>query len=159
MKKLILLFALLFATGSLFAQQTLYRYYNEQTHKHYFTIDFNEYGNGRDGWFLDGPACVVFDHEDRDRGVVPLFQYFNPKIGDHYYTTHFQELGRADKGYYFEKPACYISRFKRFRTVPLFSYFNPSTGDHFYTIDQSEIGPGFAGYQFIGVTGFVFPAR
>jgi hypothetical protein len=159
MKKLILLSLLLLMACGVFAQQTLFRYYNPQIRKHYYTIDFNEYGNGRDGWQLDGPACVVFDHDDRDRGILPLLRYFNPQVGDHYYTTRYGELRDGDKGYMLEHPEGYVSRFRINGTVPFLEFFNPHSGDHFYTINRGEVGNGYDGYVFSRVVGYVFPPR
>jgi hypothetical protein len=157
MKKLIFLILTLFLCCGVFAQQTLYRYYNPQIRKHYYTVNFNEYGNGANGWQLDGAACRVFDHEDRYRGIVPFFRYFNPKIGDHYYTTRFEELGQGANGYVFEHVECFVARRGGFRTVPFFEYFNPKSGDHFYTTNRDELGRGFDGYQFSRIAGYVFP--
>ncbi len=157
MKKIALLSALLLMVSGVFAQQTLYRYYNQKLAKHYYTTNFNEYGSGANGWFLDGPSCMVFDHADRQRGIVPLFRYFNSRVGDHYYTTNFDELRRGANGYVLEGPACYIAQTRGDRLVPLFAYFNRINGDHFLTTNRGEVAHGFEGYAFTGIAGFVIP--
>jgi Repeat of unknown function (DUF5648) len=159
MKKLITLTLLLFSSYYCFSQQTLLRYYNGKQRKHFYTVDFNEYGNGKNGWLLEGPACTVYTAEDHGRSIVPLFRYFNRQTGDHYYTLRYEEYGKGGGGYYPEGVACYINMYQAPGSVPLLKYFNPSTGDHFYTIDRHELGRhGFEGYQFKGVEGFVYPA-
>ncbi len=157
MKKIVFLSALLLMACGAFAQQTLYRYYNQKLSKHYYTVDFNEYGSGRRGWYLEGPACMVFDHEDRDMGIVPLLRYFNDRVGDHYYTANFDELRRGANGYVLEGKACFIAKFKGMRMVPLFGYFNRINGDPFLTTNRDEVLHGFDGYEFTGITGYVLP--
>jgi hypothetical protein len=155
MKKLFLFSTLLLLIGSAFAQQTLYRYYNPKLGKHYYTTNFNEYGNGANDWYLDGPQCQVFDHGDRDRGLIPLFRYFNGGLSDHYYTTNFEELGRGSNGYAFEGKACFIAKNPGPRLVPLFGYYNRISGEHFLTTDKGEVARGFDNFQYTGVVGYV----
>jgi hypothetical protein len=157
MKKLITLTALIFLSYFAFSQQPLYRYYNSKLKKHFYTVDFTEYGNGRSGWALEGPCCRVYSAADQSRSIVPFFRYFNEKTGDHYYTTRFEEFGRGGNGYHLEGPACYINKFPAPGTVPFFKYYNRFTGDHFYTIDKRELGHGYDGYQLQGIDGFVLP--
>ena len=157
MKKLFLFSTLLLIISSAFAQQTLYRYFSPKQGRHYYTTNFNEYGSGANGWYLDGPQCMVFDHGDRDRGIIPLLRYNNARINDHYYTTHFDELGRGANGYTLEGNACFIAQNQGPRLVPLYGYFNRTSGDHFLTTNQDEINQDFGGYQYTGIVGYVIP--
>lgn len=157
MKKYFSLLVLVFVTAAAFSQQPLFRYYNSKINKHYYTTNFDEFGNGANGWVFEKVACLVFPNGDRYRGVAPLFRYFNAKNGDHLYTTQFRELGQGDLGYVLEGPVCYIYKFPAQGTVPFFRYFNQRTGDHFYTTDRNELGMGFEGYAFEKVAGFVIP--
>lgn len=159
MKKLFTLTFLLLSSYYCFSQKTLLRYYNGKQRKHFYTTDFSEYGNGKNGWVLEGPSCVVYTDENRGRSIVPLLRYFNRRTGDHYYTINFNEYGQGANGYVLEGPACFLNMRQVPGTVPFFKYFNPYTGDHFYTIDKRELGRGGRdGYQFLGVEGFVYPA-
>ena len=155
MKKLFLLCALLLLIVSAFAQQTLYRYFNPKQGRHYYTTNFNEYGNGGQGWYLEGPQCIIFDHQDR--GLAPLFHYYNERVADHYYIISFNELGRGSKGYVLEGKIGFISPNPGPRLVPLFAYFNRVNGDHFLTTDRSELAQGFDGYEYTGTLGYVLP--
>jgi hypothetical protein len=155
MKKLFLLSALLLMLGSAFAQQTLYRYYNPQLGKHYYTINFAEYGNGGNGWYLDGPQCIVFDRQDR--GLIPVFRYFNAGNSDHYYTVNFNELGRGTNGYVFEGKPFYIAQNGGPRLVPLFAFYNRRSGEHFLTTSKDEMNQDYTDFAFTGVIGYVIP--
>ena len=155
MKKIIVLSILVFAFSYGFSQNILYRYYNGKIKKHYYTINFNEYGNGVNGWVLEGPACVVYNYEDKQRGIVPFFRYFNAQTGDHYYTIHRRRLDQEMPGYVAEGPACFVTRVPNANLVPLWEYYNPYTRDHFYTVNQSELGRGFDGYALVGTAAYV----
>jgi uncharacterized protein DUF5648 len=159
MKKILISSLFVFSFYCGFSQQPLFRYYNGKIKKHYYTVNFNEYGNGRNGWALEGPACLVYTVEDRQRDIVPFLRYFNPRNGDHYYTIHKHELGQGADGYNFEGTACFINKFQAPGTVPLFEYLNTKMGDHFYTVDKRELGHGFDGYEFTGIAGYVFLGR
>jgi hypothetical protein len=157
MKKYLSLTLLIFLTTYVFAQQPLFRYYNSKINKHYYTINFNEFGNGANGWAFEKIACLVFATGEKNRVSVPFFRYFNPKNGDHFYTAQLGELGPGDLGYRLEGPVCFIFRFRVPGTVAFFRYFNQRNGDHFYTTDRKELGMGYEGYVFEKVAGFVFP--
>ncbi len=157
MKKVIILAFLVLSFGAAFAQHPFYRYYNAKMKKHYYTTNFDEFGNGANGWALEGVACRVFRHPEGHPGVVTLFRFYKPQSADHYYTAgKFVPAGDLI-GYNPEGPAGYIFPNRVPGTVPLFEYFNYQTGDHFYTTDKRELGHGFEGYHYNTVTGFVFP--
>ena len=156
MKKILVFSLLIFLSFYAFSQQPLYRYYNGKIKKHYYTINFNEFGNGGNGWALEGTACLVFSAEDRQKDIVPVFRYLNSQTGDHYYTIHRHILGDGANGYNLEGPGFYIFKIRGEGTRPLFEYYNTRTGDHFYTADKNELGRGFEGYAFATIVGFVF---
>jgi len=155
MKKLFLLTIVSLFCYVTFAQTPLYRYYNGKQKKHYYTIDFNEFGNGRAGWGYEGITCLVFTDEDRQAGIVPVYRFVNLQSNDHYYNIG-RHIARTDmRGYSFEGPVFTISKFRAEGMVPLFEYYNERTGDHFYTADRHELGRGYEGYRFDEVVGFV----
>jgi len=156
MKKLIILSFLIFSFYSGFSQRPLYRYYNGKQRKHYYTVDFNEYGNGRGGFSYEGVSCQVFDANNRPEGTSTVFRFYNPRSGDHYYNIRRQLPVGQLQGYNFEGPAFAVLRSRAPGAVPLFEYYNDRTGDHFYTADKHELGYGFEGYHFDDVVGFVF---
>jgi hypothetical protein len=155
MKKLFLLTALTFLFYAGFSQTPLYRYYNGKQKKHYYTIDFNEFGNGRNGWGYEGVTCLVFTDEDRSRGIIPVYRFVDRQSNDHYYNVS-RHIARVDlRGYSYEGPVFTIAKFRSGGMVPLFEYYNERTGDHFYTADKHELGRGYEGYHFDEVVGFV----
>jgi len=156
MKTFVTLTLLVFSVCCAFCQQPLYRYYNGKLKKHYYTVNFNEFGNGAKGFTLEGTTCLVYTNDDRRRGIIPIFRYYNAKSGDHYYTAHRRLLGQGADGYTLEGPAFYVNKFRVDGTVPLFEYYSTSAGDHFYTTDRNELGRGYNGYVFDTVIGFVF---
>jgi len=155
MKKFFILSLLVLFTVCAFAQQPLYRYYNAKQKKHYFTIHFNEYGNGTRDFAYEGVSCRVFNAGNPEAGIRPMFRYYNPKTADHFYTMVLHELGPGDNGYTFEGPAYFLYKLHAPGSVPLLRYYNPVTTDHFYTTDKMELGPGFEGYNYEGVAGYV----
>lgn|GEM_PF-3067334 len=43
-----------------FGRVPLYRYYNSQVGDHFYTTNFDELGNGREGWVLENIECYVY---------------------------------------------------------------------------------------------------
>jgi len=83
---------------------TLYRYYRKSTNDHFYTTNWNELGNSKDGWTYDGHTYKVYNYQMPN--THPLYQYWNGK--DHFYTTNKNELGAGSLGFTFEKIACYV---------------------------------------------------
>lgn len=158
MKKLLILTFLFFSSFYGFSQHRLFRYYNSRIEKYYYTTDQSEFGGGREGWQLEGSACLVYTAEYRQGGVVPLFRYYNPNTKDFLYTTKASVAGNSSKGYSLQKAACYVYNYRARGAMPLLRYFNRKTGTHFYTIDRDEMSSGrFNGFQYEGNSGYVFP--
>jgi hypothetical protein len=157
-KKIIIGFILFFSFGVCLGQRPFFRYFNHKTGKHYYTTNFNEYGNGDGDWALEGPACRVFIKQAR-RDLVPLYRYVDDRTADHFYTVHPNMLGEGNAAYRLEGVACYIFQDHVYGTIPLFAYIKRKTGEHFYTVDKSELGRGFEGYELYNIEGYVFPAK
>ncbi len=157
MKKSLLLCFLLLVSFCAFSQRPLYRYYNAKIKKHYFTINFKEYGNGANGWAYEGVSCRVYPPDRGGPNIGPIFRFFNAQSGDHYYTTGKFITRRDLIGYTAEGPVFCNYRNKTPGTIPLLEYYNAANGDHFYTADKRELGRGFDGYVFDNIAGYVFP--
>ena len=84
----------------------LYRYWNPTIGDHYYTTDFNELGNGAQGYLFEGIQGRVF--ESQQPGLIPLYKYWNPDWTDHFYTTNFNELRNGAQGWSFEWIECNI---------------------------------------------------
>ena len=140
-----------------FAQVPLFRYYNVKLQKHYYTVNFSEFGNGGNGWALEGVACQVYPRDFAQPDMTPVYRFFNQRTGDHYYTTG-KFISRRDLiGYSLEGPVFCDYKHRVPGTFPLLEYYNPANGDHFYTINKAELGRGFEGYVFDNIAGFVMP--
>jgi subtilisin family serine protease len=133
----------------------LYRYWNPSVTDHYYTINYNELGEGGLGWSIEKIAGFVSSQQQF--GTVPLYRYWSPSWGDHFYTTNFNELGNGAQGWVFEKVECYVYSQQQSGTVPLYRYWNSSIGNHYYTTNFSELGNGANGYVFEWVQGYVLP--
>jgi len=83
---------------------TLYRYYRKSTNDHFYTTNWNELGNSKNGWTYDGHTYKVYSSQMPN--TQPLYQYWDGK--DHFYTTNKNELGAGSSGFTFEKIACYV---------------------------------------------------
>lgn len=153
-KKLIVVMVSMFVLVSsvTVSASPLYRYWNGS--HHFYTTDFHELGDGRDGFTLEGIQCQV--RHDEGRGLAPLYRYFNSSSGDHFYTTHAHELGDGRDGYTLEGIQGYVSRGESRGAVPLYRYYNSSTGDHFYTTDFNELGNGQNGYIYEEIQCYVW---
>src|SRR6476620_6040614 len=84
----------------------LLRYWNPTLGDHFYTTDWSELGDGKDGWTFEETQCYVA--KTAQVGTVPLYRYWNSTIGDHFYTTSWSELGSGKWGYAFERVACYV---------------------------------------------------
>jgi hypothetical protein len=159
MKKFFITTVLLFSIGATFCQIPLYRYYNARLQKHYFTIDFNEYGNGANGWAFEGVSCQVYPPNFAAPDIAPVYRFFNSQTGDHYYTTGKFITRRDLRGYHFESVAFCVYRHPAPGLRPFLEYWNYGNGDHFYTVDKRELGRGFEGYEIDNTVGFVMPRQ
>jgi hypothetical protein len=157
MKKIIIITLLVFSACAAFCQVPLYRYYNPKLQKHYYTINFNEYGNGGGGWNFEGVSCQVYPPNFAAPDIAPVYRFFNPRTGDHYYTTGRYITRRDLRGYQYENVVFCVYRHPATGLRPLMEYWNYGNGDHFYTTDKRELGRGFEGYAFDNMVGFVMP--
>jgi hypothetical protein len=161
MKKVLISAILTICCMAAFSQTPLYRYYNHKLQKHYYTIDFNEYGKGGSDWTLEGVACQVFRRDSLQPDRVFIYRFFNPQTGDHYYTVANVIISRDSQGYsggyQIEGPVFCAYKQRAPGTLALLEYYNPVNHDHFYTVDKTELGRGFEGYVFDNIAGFVLP--
>jgi hypothetical protein len=127
----------------------LYRYSSSEGH--FYTTDYRELGEGRDGWVKDGIACFV--SSTQGPSMVPLYRYF---LDDkhHFYTTDYNERG-ADGLLGIQ---CYVYPGPTPGAIPLYRYFEDG-GDHFYTVDYNELGSGRDGWRLQGVQAHVIPTN
>ena len=70
---------------------TLYRYYDDALHHHFYTTDRQEILSG---YTSQGDAGYCYEHSTE--GLVPLYCYYNSERFDHFYTTDAIEIGTID---------------------------------------------------------------
>ena len=133
----------------------IYRYWNPSVTDHYYSIKYDELGEGSLGWGIEKIEAFAFNSQRI--GTVPLYRYWNPSWGDHFYTTNFNELGNGAQGWILERVECYVYSQQQAGTVPLYRYWNPTIGDHYYTTNFNELGNGANGYFFEWIECYVFP--
>lgn len=125
----------------------VFRYWNNNvTQDHFYTINFNELGNGHNtGYIFEGIAFFAFSTQVT--GSVPVYQYFCNNTGDHLYTANYSELGGGTGCYSYQGPKFYAYPSAINGSVPVYRYWNGSVSDHFYTKNQGEFSVGTLGYS------------
>lgn len=118
-----------------------YRYYHHKIVDHFYTTNWKELGNGKDGWSYEGIQCNIYS--SLEPGTVPLFRYWRSG-SDHFYTTNLKEIGTSthgqvgNYGYRSEGVAGYCYPDDRAGVEPLYRFYNERHNDHFYTTTLSE---------------------
>ena len=133
----------------------IFRYWNPSLTDHYYSMKYDELGEGDLGWGIQKIEAFAFSSQRV--GTVPLYRYWNPSWGDHFYTTNFNELGNGAQGWILERVEGYVYSQQQAGTVPLYRYWNPSIGDHYYTTNFNELGNGANGYIFEWIQCYVLP--
>ena len=148
-----------------------YRYYQSETHDHFYTTNSEEIGTtvsgviGKHGYKSEGLMGYLLTSQKP--GTVALYQYYNSQASDHFYTTNENEIGtitpgHTKKGYTSEGVAGYCYSTHVYSSVSLYQYWNSKFRDHFYTVNENEIGTvvpnkvGKFGYVYEGIQCFIF---
>ncbi len=118
----------------------LYRYVNENNGHHFYTTQWTELGDGRNGWHFEETQCYVYP--TAKPGTVPVYRYYSAHSADHIYTTSWGELGSGKSGYVYQGIQCYVYPGTGHRTARLFRYVKTNAQNHFYTTNDSEVVAG-----------------
>jgi hypothetical protein len=150
----------------------IYRYYQEQHHDHFYTINAGEIGTthhghtGNHGYKCEGVLGYAYP---ADHAVNHVYRYFHEGNKDHFYTTNASEIGTTahgqvgNHGYKSEGEAFHIFTNHHHGLVPVYRYYHEQNKDHFYTANAGEIGTttpgqhGNHGYKCEGVLGYLSP--
>lgn len=115
-----------------YGRQPVYRAYNPNSGRHFFTVNSYEYHNlGRAGWRLEGVAFRL-----TGSGAVPVYRLYNPNSGEHHLTlssTERDSLAKAgwrNEGVAFKADAS--------GNFPVYRAYNPNSGEHFFTASKAE---------------------
>jgi hypothetical protein len=152
----------------------IYRYWNEQTHDHFYTANAAEIGTtqvgqtGNHGYKFEG---IVGYGYAADPHFNVVHRYYHEGHHDHFYTADGGEIGTTEKGhvgnhgYKSEGPSFYIFTHQHHGLVPVYRYWKEDQHDHFYTANVAEIGAtnpgqvGNHGYKCEGILGYVSPTE
>lgn len=135
----------------------LYRYYSSGRSHHFYTTNWNEQGNGKNGLAYEWVEAFVSSKQIE--GTTPLYRYYNSKRLDHVYTTNWNELGNGKYDYKLEGNEGYIYKTQVPGTVPLYRYYHSKKIKHVYTSVWDELGNGKYGFSFEKIEGYVYPGN
>lgn len=126
----------------------------------FITTNWNELGEGKDGWTYLGIRGYVMPYQSDD--TVPLYRYAN-NAGDHFYTTNFNELGNGGSGYSYEGIQCYVFT-SNDGALPLYRYcYGTGSFDEswkwFYTTNFSEKMLGSDRFNWVAPDCDVYPTQ
>ena len=82
----------------------LYRYVNVVNNLHFYTINFNELGNGKGYYKLEKVEGIVSSQPAE--GTDPLYRFCRISDNSHFYTTNINELKTGNSEYLFEGISC-----------------------------------------------------
>ena len=152
--------------GAQVATSPVYRFYNQQTGTHFYTIVVAE----RDHviatypqFVYEGPAFAAYAAPAN--GAQPVYRFFNTWTGTHFYTNKTDErdyvLAHWPQ-FAFEGPAYYAMPVSGADgRVELFRFFNTITSAHFYTTSIAErdaVRANMPQFQYEGVAFYVYSA-
>lgn len=115
-----------------YGSQPVYRAYNPNSGRHFFTVNSYEYHNlTRAGWMGEGVAFRL-----TGRGTVPVYRLYNPNSGEHHLTPSAAERDSLAKaGWRSEGVAFSADASGNF---PVYRAYNPNSGEHFFTASRGE---------------------
>lgn len=140
-------------------QNTIFRYYNPKSGKHFYTTSKTE-GDGavrNSGFKYEGIAGYVFDSNSAGNSN-PIYRLYNSSKNKHFYTTNEDEKQTLTStgGYRFEGTIGYTAG--GYRGLPMHRLYNSKTNDHLWTTDNLEAERAEnAGYVKESALGFINP--
>ncbi len=121
------------------------RYYHPDLNDHFYTIDWNELGIGKDGWIYEGvEGYIAITSDCYAPGAASVYRYYNAAAGNHFYTMDWSELGSGNADWTYEGVAGYAlaAENSQYHTLPLYRYYNLTINSHFYTTAWYELEAG-----------------
>ena len=163
---LLLLFTLVQMVGAQTPVDPVYRFFNQATGTHFYTIVAAERDHviGTYPQFAyEGPAFAAF--ATAVPGSQPVFRFFNTATGTHFYTIDVAERDHVlatwpqfafEGAAYYAMPGAGADA-----RTGLFRFFNNTTGAHFYTISVDErdhVRATLPQFAYEGVAFYVYSA-
>lgn len=78
--------------------EPIYKYYNGVDH--FYTSNWNELGNGANGYTYQGIAFYGVTNDIGKNSCIPIYRYYNGV--DHFYTSNWNELGSGTDQWHYE---------------------------------------------------------
>jgi uncharacterized protein (DUF1800 family) len=125
-----------------FNASPVYRFYNQKTGTHFYTINPAERDNviAKYPWFaFEGP--VFYAMTSQVSGTSAVYRFYNNSTGTHFYTNSPSERDYVIANYavfVYEGPVYYVPTGVGPDETQLYRFFNTRTGAHFYTTDTTE---------------------
>ena len=121
----------------------VFRFYNNRTGTHFYTISSAERDSVLNNypWFAY-EGVVYWAYMAPQGGTAPVYRFYNTFTGTHFYTQSEVEKNYVLATYpnlVFEGPVYYAPPDGTAQgSTPLFRFYNTKTGAHFYTTSASE---------------------
>jgi hypothetical protein len=140
MKKQLLIALLLFSiigfSNPLKAQSLLvYQYWNSTLHRHFYTTNSNELGNGKDGWILEGIKFKLYaTGSNPSPGFyfgASVYRFYNSTTYAHYYTMN---MNVYPNGFHLESIMGYTPPGGAL-IYPVYEFYG--SGDYYYSTSSS----------------------
>jgi hypothetical protein len=133
------------------AQEAVYQYYNSILQRHFYTTNFNELGNGGQGFTLVGTLGYLYPIGDPNITTGSfnraVYRFYNSSTGAHYYTMRGTVF---PSGFHLESIMGYTPPGGFFLTS-VYEYYNSTNHDYYYTTTQSA----GSGYTLNGVAYYI----
>ena len=139
----------------------VYRFYNDATGVHFFTISSEE----RDMIINSMPTFryegVAFTTSAQPEDGIPIFRFFNEETGAHFYTASEEERDRILidlPSFSFEGSAFFAFEEERSDRQAVYRFYNNETSTHFYTasdVERDNIILMLPSFDFEGIAYFV----
>jgi hypothetical protein len=121
----------------------VYRFYNNLTGVHFYTIS----GSERDTVLNNYPqflyeGAVFWAYNNQEVGTSPVYRFYNTRLGTHFYTQSETEKNFVIANYpvfTYEGAVYYAPPTQDFAgSTALFRFYNTRTGAHFFTRNVDE---------------------
>lgn len=151
------------STANVQTQVPLYRLYNSQIHRHFYTTSAAERDAAvrRYGFVFEG--TVGFVYRQAGANLMPLYRTYNPSTRDHFYTANLTERNAAINkfGYVAEGITGYLNASKLPNNTNLYRLYHARLREHFYTASPTERtrADNVLGYNDEGTAGYVVPVE
>lgn len=133
--------------GSTRGRTAFFRYSNPATKHHFYTLDWNELGAGREGFRYDGVMGYIA--MTTRPNTTPLYRYFNTATKKYRWTINFGNPGTGP--WVYQGIAGYVPTVARGDTAEVFRYRNSQSNEVFLTTNWNELNAGTSTWAYEGV--------